>query len=302
MQAMTHSEAAKNLLTARDALTLGAERLRKEGIESATLDMSLILAEVLGLNRLGLYLNLERPLDEEERLAARALLVRRLKHEPMAYILGRREFFGLTFEVTPEVLIPRPETEHLVEHAVAWVRTQAETIPEPLLADIGTGSGAIAIAVAHACPNCRWIATDLSEGALAVARRNAERHGVDSRIEFRQGSLLEPISETLDGLCSNPPYVAETERDQLAPDVAQWEPPTALFGGADGLDLIRTMIAAAPPCLRPGGLLLLEVGARQDEAVAQLLAESDAFELIRIHLDLAGIGRVVQAGRVAESS
>jgi release factor glutamine methyltransferase len=296
MAAMNRVEAQK-MLTVREALRLGIERLRKEKIESASLDMSLILAETLGINRLGLYLNLDRPLNEQERLAARTLLARRLKHEPMAYILGRREFYGLTFEVTKDVLIPRPETEHLVEQAIAWIKAQAEAIPEPLLADIGVGSGAIAVAVAHACPESRWIATDLSNPALAVARRNAERHGVESRIEFRQGPLLEPIGEMLDGICCNPPYVALAERDKLERDVIDWEPPSALFSGPEGLDHIRDLIATAPARLKPGALLLIECGLGQDEPITELITENGHYGLVRIHADLAGIGRVVQTER-----
>jgi release factor glutamine methyltransferase len=284
-------------LTVRETLRLGTERLKREGIESAGLDMSLLLAEVLGTNRLGLYLNLDRPLSPAEREAARKMLARRIKHEPVAYILGRREFYGLTFEVTPAVLIPRPETELLVEQAVAWINERAETTAEPVLTDIGTGSGAIAIATAHACPASRWIAVDFSKKSLEVARRNAEKHGVDERIEFRQGSLLEPIQEPLDGICANLPYVAERERAGLARDVADYEPHAALFSGPEGLDHIRQLIEEAPARLKPGGLLLLECGAGQDEPITQILTENDAFGFVRVHNDLAGIGRVIQTER-----
>jgi release factor glutamine methyltransferase len=173
-------------LTAREALRLGTERLQREGIESAALDMSLILAEVLGTIRLGLYLNLERPLNPAERDAARKMLARRLKREPVAYILGRREFYGLTFEVTPAVLIPRPETELLVEQAVAWIRERAESSPEPLLTDIGTGSGAIAVAVAANIPSARVYATEISEAALKVARANVEKHSLRNGYLYSQ--------------------------------------------------------------------------------------------------------------------
>jgi len=284
-------------LTAREALRLGAERLREAQILSAALDMSLILAEALGLSRLGLYLDLDRPLSSAERHSARAMLARRLRHEPIAYILGRREFFGLCFEVTPAVLVPRPETEHLVEELVVWLKAREQSLPEPLLADIGTGSGAIAVAAAHAAQGSQWIATDVSPAALEVARRNARRHGVEARIRFRLGSLLEPLGETLDGLCANLPYVAESEREALAPDVARWEPPGALFSGPDGLDLLRAMIAAAPERLRAGGVILLECGAGQAETVAALLAEGGAFHAVRTINDLAGLGRVVMAER-----
>jgi release factor glutamine methyltransferase len=278
-------------------LRLGAERLREARIPSAALDMSLILAEALGLTRLGLYLDLDRPLSPPERQAAREMLERRLRHEPIAYILGRREFYGLCFEVTPAVLVPRPETEHLVEEVIAWLNAREGRLPEPLLADIGTGCGAIAVAAAHAAQGSQWIATDVSAAALEVARRNARRHGVAERIRFRLGSLLEPLGETFDGLCANLPYVAEGERDRLAPDVARWEPPGALFSGPDGLELLRPMIAAAPARLRAGGLIALECGAGQAETVAGLLAEGEVFHAVRTINDLAGIGRVVLAER-----
>lgn len=292
-----HARQHDKPLPAGEALRLGTERLAREGIESPALDMSLILAEATGTNRLGLYLNLDRPLNKDEREAARKMLARRIKREPIAYILGRREFFGLTFEVTPAVLIPRPETELLVEQAVAWIRERAESVPEPLLADVGTGSGAIAVAAAHACPASRWIATDLSASALEVARRNAARHGVDVRIDFRQGSLLEPIAEPLDGICANLPYVAERDRTAMMPDVLAHEPHSALFSGPEGLDHIRKMIDEAPPRLKPGGLLLLECGADQDEAIVDLLTAHDAFGFVRVHNDLAGHGRVIQTER-----
>lgn len=292
-----HHKPKDGPLVAREALRLGTERLQREGIESAQLDMSLILAEVIGTNRLGLYLNLDRPLNQEEREGARKMLARRIKHEPMAYILGRREFYGLTFEVNPHVLIPRPETELLVERAVAWLRERAESAPEPLLADIGTGSGAIAIATAHACPASRWIATDLSAEALAAARGNAERLGVAERIEYRQGSLLEPIAEPLDGICANLPYVPESDRETMMHDVVGYEPHQALFSGPEGLGHIRQLIEEAPARLKPGGLLLLECGAGQDEAIVDILTENDAFGFVRVHNDLAGIGRVIETER-----
>lgn len=293
-----HHKPKDGPLVAREALRLGTERLQREGIESAQLDMSLILAEVIGTNRLGLYLNLDRPLSPDEREAARKMLARRLKREPIAYILGRREFYGLTFQVNPHVLIPRPETELLVERAVAWIRERAENgAEEALLADIGTGSGAIAIAAAHACPGSRWIAIDLSAEALAVARGNAARLGVAERIEYRQGSLLGPLTETLDGICANLPYVAESNRETMMHDVVGYEPHQALFSGPEGLGHIRQLIEEAPGRLKPGGLLLLECGAGQDEAIVDILTENDAFGFVRVHNDLAGIGRVIETER-----
>ncbi|MEN6625443.1 MAG: peptide chain release factor N(5)-glutamine methyltransferase [Candidatus Sumerlaeia bacterium] len=289
--------------TVRDALVAGTRHLREAGIESAALDMSLLIAEAVGCDRIGVYLNQDRPMDQAERKRLRALFDRRVRREPIAYILGRREFHGLSFEVGPAVLIPRPETEHLVEAAVEWMRegklkyelrTGNST---PLVADIGTGSGAIAVAIAHAVENCRVIATDVSVEALVVAKRNAERHAIADRIEFRQGALFEPIREELDAIVSNPPYVAETDRATLAPDVIAYEPHTALFSGPDGLDCIRELVAQAPHHLRAGGRLWIEIGAGQSLAVQNLLEQTGAFESISFIKDYAGIDRVAQAAR-----
>ncbi len=285
------------IVTVAEALAAGTRRLRAEGMESAALDMSLLLAETLGLDRLGIFLNQERPLDPKERARLRVLFDRRLRREPMAYILGRREFYGLTFMVSRDVLIPRPETEHLVEAVLAWLKARPVDAPEPLLADIGTGSGAIAVAAAHHFPAARWLATDVSESALGVAALNAERHGARERIELRQGSLYEPIDETLDAIVSNPPYIADGERAGLEPDVRDWEPAGALFAGPDGLDCIRELIAGAPERLRSGGRLWMEIGSAQSGAVKTLLEANGAFEQIKVITDYAGLDRVVAAVR-----
>jgi release factor glutamine methyltransferase len=290
------SEAAQGL-TAREALRLGGERLQRAGVASARLDMSLLLARALGTDRLGLYTNLDRPLTETERQRARELLARRTRREPMAYILGEKEFFGLTLEVDASVLIPRPETEFLVAAAIDWLEERRETRPAPLLADIGAGSGAIAVVVAKRCPWCRWIATDVAEEALAVTRRNAERHGVAERIECRRGTLWDPIRETVDGICSNPPYVAEADRPGLEPEVALWEPAVALFSDRDGMAHLEALAEGAAARLAPGGLLLLECGRGQAATVAALLEATGAFAAIERLPDLTGIERVVRAER-----
>lgn len=292
-------------LTAGEALRLGVERLRRAGVEGARLDMSLILAEALGTDRLGLYMDLDRPLDEAERGQARALLARRVAREPMAYILGRREFFGLELAVTRDTLIPRPETEHLVEAVLAWLTVREESLPAPCIADVGTGSGAIAIAVAQACPRARAIASDVSAPALEVARANAARHGVEGRVEFRLGSLLDPLgaegaegdAAQVDAILSNPPYVPTGDAAGMEPDVVAFEPHGALFSGADGLDCIRALIQAAPGRLRPGGLLALECGQGQAEAIRALIDATGAFAPAQAIADLAGIERIVTAER-----
>ena len=287
-------QTTKGLPTVRLVLEQGARQLRKAGIDSEKLEMSLILAEVLGIDRARLYADPDRPLNDAQHRAACSMLERRLKREPLAYILGRREFFGLEFNITSDVLIPRPETEHLVERAIAWIQARAGVIHEPLLADIGTGSGAIAVAVAQTCPTSRWIATDLSAAALEIARANARRHGVADRIQFRRGPMLNPITERLDGLVSNPPYVPDADRETLQPEVSHWEPAEALFSGPDGLNHIRELITAAPRRLRPGGLLLIECGQGQAETIIDLLARDGRYAPGRIHPDLAGINRIVE--------
>ena len=294
---MSEGQDTGEVLTVRRALALGIARLREAGIESAQLDMSLLLAEAIGAPRLAIYTDPERPLSEEERLRARGMLARRLRHEPVAYILGRREFYGLEFEVTGEVLIPRPETEHLVERALAWIAEEAETRPAPVVADIGTGSGAIAVAVAVKAKTARVIAVDCSPAALAVARRNVANHEMADRIDFREGDLLAPLAEPVDAILSNPPYIAEGERVDLPPDVIRHEPHLALFAGPDGLDTIRRLIADAPIHLSPGGLLLMECGQGQAGAIIQLIAADPRYAAHAIHRDYAGIERVIEARR-----
>ncbi|MCE5228178.1 peptide chain release factor N(5)-glutamine methyltransferase [bacterium] len=287
--------------TVREALQAGARKLTETGIDTAALDMSLLIAEAIGLDRMGVYLNFDRPLNQTERQKIRALFDRRMRREPIAYILGRREFHGLTFEVNPSVLIPRPETEHLVETAIDWLKEFRSGVQTsvcsgtPVIADIGVGSGAIAVSIAHAVPTCRIIATDVSPDSIEVARRNAEKHGVADRIEFGAGELFEPIHEPLDAILSNPPYVPETDRATLAPDVIDYEPHAALFSGPDGLDCIRELIAQAPRHLKPGGLLLIEIGAGQSLAVETLLAQTGSFQSIGFIPDYAGIDRVAKA-------
>lgn len=291
--------------TVREALRQGVQRLRRAGIDSAPLDAAVILARVLGTDRLGLNTTSERVLTGGELERTRQWIDRRAGREPLAYILGEREFFGLAFEVNGAVLIPRPETEHLVEAAVAWLREGRERRggdDRPLLADIGTGSGAIAVAVARECPWTRWIAGDVSGEALEVARRNVARHGLEDRIALRRGSLFEALPETFDAVLANPPYVALADRATLQPEVGGWEPAVALFGGEDGMDVIRALIAGVGVRLAPGGLLLLECGHDQAAALMESLDRTGAFEAIDAIVDLAGIARVVRAVRRATGS
>jgi len=223
----------------------------------------------------------------------RALIQRRLAGEPIQYITGETEFYGLPFLVTPDVLIPRPETEHLVEKVIEL----AASFQAPRIVDVGTGSGAIAIALAHALPKAQITASDRSASALAIARENAQRHAVSQRIRFLQGDLLAPVvGEEFDLIVSNPPYVPCTDRDSLSVEVRDHEPSLALFAGPDGLAIYRRLIPQAFACLVPGGFLALEMGFGQSEAVRALLVSS-SFESIEFTPDLQGIPRVASARR-----
>lgn len=259
------------------------------GIESARLDAELLLAKALGLPRMNLYLDLDRPLAPEERGAARALVQRRRSHEPVAYILGERAFYKHTFAVSPAVLVPRPDTETLVERALARL---ADDSPGPVL-DVGTGSGCIGLSLLAERPALRADLVDLSPEALAVARDNAARLEVAERARFLEGDLLEPAEGPYALIASNPPYLRQDELETVAPDVRDHEPHLALVAGADGLEVHRRLATAAPAVLRPGGALLVEVGAGQAAEVRRLL-EGAGFRDLAVYRDLGGIDRVVE--------
>jgi release factor glutamine methyltransferase len=241
------------------------------------------LAHVLGCGRVGLLTHPERVLSPPECEQFESLLQRRLAYEPMQYILREQEFFGLPFEVTPDVLIPRPETEHLVEAVLRLEQKSA-------ILDVGTGSGAIAVALAHTSPESRVTAVDISAAALEVARRNAERHGVADRVTFLRSDLLASVEGQFDIIVSNPPYVAEEE--VLEPQVARYEPHSALYAGPTGLEIYNRLLPQAREHLKPGGWLLLEMGFGQSSALTTLLNDWCNVSFIE---DLQGIPRVVQA-------
>jgi release factor glutamine methyltransferase len=222
-----------------------------------------------------------------------ALVLRRLNGEPIQYITGEAEFFGLPFRVTRDVLIPRPETEHVVEKVIELAAGMAR----PQIVDVGTGSGAIAVSVAAKIPSAAIAAIDISAAALDLARENAKRNGVTDRIRFLDGNLLAPVSEEkFDFVVSNPPYVPETDRTSLSVEVREYEPGLALFAGADGLAVYRRLIPAAYDALVPSGWIVLEIGYGQQEAIRSLLAESKFME-IGFTADLQGIPRVAYARR-----
>lgn len=278
--------------TVLDLLKWTANYFAGKGIENGRLDAELLLAEVLKLNRIGLYLNFDRPLQSDELATFRALIERRARREPIAYILGHCEFWSLTFKVGPDVLIPRGDTETLVEAALKVLP------PGGTLLDVGIGSGAIALAIAHERPDLSVEGIDLSPAALAIAAENAERLGLADRVTLRQGDLFAlDGSNQYDVIVSNPPYIALGEKAALMPEVRDFEPALALFAGADGLDCYRALIPAARAALKDSGILLVEVGAGQATAVAELFAASGYAEIFTSR-DLSGIERVVGGRKI----
>jgi release factor glutamine methyltransferase len=250
-------------------------------------DAEVLLAHLLGCDQTALLTHPERLLSPAESDQFESLLKRRLANEPMQYITGSQEFFGLLFEVTPDVLIPRPETEHLVEAALEHIGPQANA----RIVDVGTGSGAIAVALAHARPRSHVTAVDLSPAALEVARRNAQRHGVLERVTFQQSNLLTSVDGAdFDVVASNPPYIAEGE--VLEPQVSYYEPHSALYSGPTGLEVYERLIPQARKVLKPQGWLLIEIGFGQQPAVEALLRGWPSVSVVH---DLQGIPRVVQA-------
>ncbi len=279
--------------TIKDVLDWAAEDFASRGIESPRLDAELLVAAALGIDRVGLYLDLNRPLLEQERSAIRPLVTRRRAREPVAYILGHRDFFGRRYAVSPDVLIPRPDTETLVEHALAQIPIDA---PCRVL-DVGTGSGAIAISIAAERPLAAVTATDLSEAALEVARKNARAHEVADRIRFSQVDLLDG-GEQYDVIVSNPPYVARAELEALQAEVRDHEPMSALEAGEDGLDVVRALLEAAVPATAGGSHLLIEIGAGQAPVVSDLVEAHHAWELVAVHPDLGRRDRVLHLRRI----
>jgi len=277
------------------AMAWATARLHAAGVETARLDAECLLASCLGCDRLHLYAAGAGSLPAAVLTAYRDRVRRREHREPLAYLIGVKEFWSLAFAVTPAVLIPRPETESLVAVALDALAGSAS----PVVADVGTGSGAIAVTVAHALRGVRVYATEISTEALALARANASAHGVSSKITFLQGDLLAPLwARGLAGRCdlivSNPPYVATEELAALPPEV-RCEPLVALHGGPDGLDLHRRIIAGAPALLRSGGWLVVEMAPVQGEALVQLLRDRGVFGDIAVVPDVGGRQRAVTA-------
>jgi release factor glutamine methyltransferase len=278
----------------RDILNEAARDFALAGVESPRLDAEILLSFCLGCERLDFFKNPAAPIDEKTLILFQKLKARRLAWEPVAYITGRKAFWSVTLEVNDSVLIPRPDTEVLVEEALAVC--QRLNSAEIKILDIGTGSGAIALALACEIPQAHLTATDFSAAALATARKNAENLHLDSQIQFLQGDLFAPVDDFFDIIVANPPYIADEEYDKLPVGVKDYEPREALLAGVDGLDFYRKIIAAAPGYLKNNGWLLLEIGATQGRRIGDIL-EASGYRDISIRNDYAGLPRVIKARR-----
>jgi release factor glutamine methyltransferase len=269
-----------------------ADYLATKGFHNARLNAELLLSGVLGIKRLDLYLQFDRPLQPHELAEFKSRLRRRVHREPLQYIEGEAAFRDLRLQVDPRVLIPRPETERLVGEVLVRIRGRG-----PLTGlDVGTGSGAIALSLVTEGPFSRVVATDISAAALEVARANHAAVAPSAPVEFREGSGYAPVGEErFDVIVSNPPYIAASERDTLDTEVRDWEPAGALFAGSTGLEVIRDLILDAPNHLLPGGLLALEIGDRQADSVTDLIRRAGRFEEPQVRQDLAGRDRIIIA-------
>jgi release factor glutamine methyltransferase len=278
-----------------DILNESAKTLEAADIPSARLDAEILLSFCLGCDRLQFLKNPEIQLDQTQLTAFKKLINRRLRWEPVAYIIGRKNFWTFSLEVNKDVLIPRPDTEVIVEEILNITKKTVSTRIKIL--DIGTGSGAIAIALACEIPHASLMATDISLAALDVARRNACSLGIQNQIDFRQGDLLEHVKGIFDIIASNPPYIGTREYEELPEGVRAFEPREALLAGKSGLEFYEKLIYQAEGYLEKNGWLLLEIGARQEKDVRRIMETSGFYNNIEIRRDYAGLPRVIKARR-----
>jgi release factor glutamine methyltransferase len=276
-------------MTIHELVTGAQNRFVRAGISAslATLDAEVLARQVLGWDRARFLTDRHEPASSTFLLNYEHLVARRVRREPVPYILGVREFWGLEFEVSPDVLIPRPETELIVEEALSRVPKDSS----PLIVDVGTGSGCLAVTLAREIPAARVLATDLSPHALRVARRNASRHGVADRVQFIETSFLDGLEEAADLIVSNPPYVPSVSAPALTPEVRDYEPGVAVFSGEDGLDGLKVVIQAAALRLKAAGWLIIEFGYGQDDHVISIVGGVSALRLDSIRHDLQHIPR-----------
>jgi release factor glutamine methyltransferase len=286
----------EDIWTIKRLLTWTTDFLKKKGSESPRLDAEVMLAHVLDWPRVQLYTHFEDTISEGDRASYRELVKRRADGSPVAYLVGKKEFYSLKFEVGPAVLIPRPESEFVV---VEFLQV-CKAIESPLAVDVGTGSGCIALASLHHHKTARFLATDISPEALNVARRNAVALGLQDRIEFFQGERLAPVSHAgpFDAILSNPPYIPTAEIAGLERGVRDYEPHLALDGGPDGLRVVEALIDEAAPLLKPGGHLILEIGSVQEEPVRRMIEARGSYRLSPTVHDHAHHPRVIRATRI----
>ncbi len=277
--------------TILEVLHWTTEYFKKKDIPHSRVEAEVILAHALNLRRIDLYLMYDKPLSKEELATCRKLIKRRANREPSQYITDHREFWSLDFEVTPAVLIPRPETEILVEKAINCIRERSYRS----MVDIGTGSGIIAISIAHEIDEIDIVATDISPEALLIARKNAKKHNVLHKIRFVATDLFQAVRkiEFFDIIVSNPPYVALEDYNNLEPEIKLYEPPTALIGGKDGLDIVRTLIRDGLPRLKSGGMMFIEIGYGQVDKIKSYAENFREIKRINAVKDYSGIYRVI---------
>ncbi|MDR1159684.1 MAG: peptide chain release factor N(5)-glutamine methyltransferase [Syntrophomonadaceae bacterium] len=277
--------------TIKSLLEWTAEYFKKKGFSASRLEAELLLATILGHDRVYLYVNYDKPLNDDECKLYREVILRRVHHEPYAYITGQKEFMSLKLNVNNQVLIPRPETEMLVEEALK----AASALKSARICDVGTGSGAIAVSLAYYCPSAQVYASDISEAALAVAIENAKINNV--KVDFRSGDLLEPFmsEEPFDIIVANLPYISEDEYKKLMPEVRKYEPLQALLAPGDGLDLYRRFLPQARELLYSKGYLLIEIGYTQGSRAAEMM---QGFTEVQIKRDYSGKNRMLQARKM----
>jgi len=283
--------------TIQKLLNWVTEYFKNKGVDSPRLSAELVLSHVLGLKRIELYTQFNKIVEQDKLTELRGLVKRTAEHVPIAYLTGKKEFYSLEFEITKDCLIPRPETEMLVERAIEFLRTRND---QQFICDLCTGCGCVAIAIARNFANCRVVATDISDVALEIAERNVTRHGLGGRLKLLKGDLFEPIIPGLgpakfDLIVCNPPYVSEPEFEKLAKNVRDFEPKLALAAGPDGLDIIKRIIAESPQFLKPAAALMLEIGNTQGPAVLNLLENTGRFETITIEKDYNKLDRLAIA-------
>ncbi|MHC4709411.1 MAG: peptide chain release factor N(5)-glutamine methyltransferase [Planctomycetota bacterium] len=302
MSSAGHGARDAETWTTRKLLEWMTQHFAAKNIDTPRVVAEMLLSHVIGCDRLRLYMEVDRPAQPLELSSLHDLVARAGRHEPVQYLVGHAWFFGRQFAVDTSVFIPRPCTETLVENVLRWLRA-APGHARPVIADVGTGSGCIGVSLALDLDQAHVVATDVAEETLAVARANADRHGVVDRIEFRNGPGLDPLRDEpgaprFDVVCSNPPYISDEAWKQVAPNVREYEPARALRSGRDGLDAIRPLIAGAGDLLRPGGRLAIEIADSQRDAVMELVDATGQLGNGVVLKDHEGLWRVLMAERL----